>query len=334
MYTVDAGAGVADPVTDPLHCTAIVVTYNSAGYVAEALTALLATGMSVRVVDNASPDGTAALVAARFPQVDLIVNDTNAGFARAVNQAMRRGCADVVLLVNPDCVVPPDTARALVRYVRDRPSVGIAGPRLVGTDGRVAISAHPFESLATVVASRFGGTLVPVGVRRLLCGAKRRRAYDACRRPREPHCVDWLAGACLAVRTELLVTVGGLDDGYFLYYEDEELCLRAWQQAYSVVYVPTVQARHTGGASSRDPAHIWPHLYRSMLLFFARHRRPAFSAVRLAVLVRALLGIGLAAVRSAWHREDGAARARAWAHILRIAYRATPESLERRPCAS
>jgi N-acetylglucosaminyl-diphospho-decaprenol L-rhamnosyltransferase len=312
--------------------TAIVVTHDavssraSTTHLRAALAALLAAGIGVRVVDNASADGTAKLVAVQFPAVELLVNDRNLGYAGAVNRALREPCADVVLLVDPGCVVPPDTARELVRFVRERPRVGIAGPRLVGPDGRVAISVHPFESLASVVASRFGGGFVPVALRRVLCGADRRRAYDACRQPGGPSCVDWLSGACLAVRTELLANVGGLDDAYFLDHADQELCLRAWQQATSVAYLPAVTAWQPGPARPADPI----QLHRGLLRLVRRHRPRAFAAVRAAVLLRAALGLALAVPRLGWQPGAGVLRARTWAEVARLALVASAEILEHR----
>ena len=78
-----------------------------------------------------------------------------------------------------------------------------------------------------------------------------------------------------------------------MYYEDEELCLQLWRAGARVVYLPTVEAQHVGGASSSDPAHVWPHLYRSLLRFQARHRPHTYGIVRSAILLRALLGVGI-----------------------------------------
>ncbi|MFB9235615.1 glycosyltransferase family 2 protein [Plantactinospora siamensis] len=299
--------------------TAIVVTHNSVSQVQDCLSALLSAGLPVRLIDNASTDGTPALVGARFPAVDLLVNDENVGFARAVNQGLAGVRTGSVLLVNPDCVLPPATARGLVEALRDRPEVGVVAPRLIARDGRVAVSAHPFESLTSVLGCQFGAALLPVPVRKLFSGRSRRRAYDACLRPGEPRTVDWVSGACLAVRTDLLLDLGGLDEGYFMYYEDEELCLRAWRRNAAVLYLPTVSATHVGGASS-SPGQTWPHLYASRLRFFARHRPSTFGPVRLAVLLRALLGTALALARGLLRPGPAARRrVRAWREIYRIA---------------
>jgi N-acetylglucosaminyl-diphospho-decaprenol L-rhamnosyltransferase len=313
--------------------TAIVVTHNSMVHIGDSLAPLRAAGLPVLVVDNASTDATTSLVRWEYPEVGLTANRANVGFAGAVNQALAQVDSPYLILVNPDCVVPADTVHGLVDHLRAHPAVGIVGPRLVGADGRVAISAHPFESLASVLLSRFGGALVPVGLRRLVCGARRRRAYDACRSDdpstfAEPSTVDWLSGACLAVRTELLRDIGGLNERYFLYYEDEELCLQARRRGADVVYLPQFAAMHVGGASSTEVGATWPHLYRSMLVFFARHRRTQYQAVRLAVLTRAVLGLGLAGLRSAIRRGSGTGRVRAWRDIARIAWTSNRKAME------
>ncbi|MEN3615609.1 glycosyltransferase family 2 protein [Plantactinospora sp. ZYX-F-223] len=331
--TAPVPAGAAVPPSGAV-ATAVLVTHNSARHIAAALAPLLRAGLAVRVVDNASRDGTVALLAREFPAVEVIANARNVGFAAAVNQAIAGCDSDVVLLVNPDCVLPVGTAWTLLGYLDSHPTVGIVGPRLLDHQGRVAISAHPFEDLTSVLLSRFGGSLVPVRLRRLVSGARRRSAYDACRQPSGPASVDWLSGACLAIRRALLTELGGLDESYFMYYEDEELCLQARRRGVEVVLLPTVSATHTGGGSSADPNWIWPHLYRSMLHFFARHRRSTYQAVRFAVLLRALLGIGLAAVRLAVSPRSGAARARAWFSVARIAATTTPSAAERQPACT
>ena len=307
--------------------TAIVVTYNSQDQIEASLAALRPAALDVIVVDNASVDGTAAIVRRHFPEVVVITNDENVGFARAVNQGVAHLRTETVLLVNPDCTLPPATAEGLVRFLAERPDVGVAGPRLVDPAGRVAVSAHPFESLASVVLSRFGGGLVPVGLRRLLSGDRRRRSYDACRESSDPTSVDWLSGACLAVRTDLLRATGGLDERYFLYYEDEELCWQARRRGKDVVYVPTLVATHVGGASSEHGT-TWPHLYRSMLVFFASHRRSSYQAVRIAVLVRAGIGTATGLLRLALRRPGGASRATAWRRVMGIAWAGAPEQFE------
>jgi N-acetylglucosaminyl-diphospho-decaprenol L-rhamnosyltransferase len=304
-----------------LRAAAIVVTHNSREQAAGCLRPLLESGLEVWVVDNASSDGTPALIAEHFSSVRLLSGEENVGFARAVNLALARTSAEVVLLVNPDCVVPPGTVTALLSHLADHPQVGVVAPRILDGDGTRTVSAHPFESLGTVLVSRFGGRLVPRRLRPLLGSRRRRQSSCACLGGERPVAVDWVSGACLAVRGSLLRRLGGLDSGYFLYYEDEELCLQAWRSGARVVILPGAEAVHLGGASSTDPAHVWPHLYRSLLRFQSRHRPGTYPLVRAAILVRAAAGIvfGLGRDAHALARRRPARRALAWLRVARIA---------------
>jgi len=283
---------------------AIVVTYRSAGSIGACLDALLEGDLHVVVVDNAD---TAAVVRERFPQVELIANDENAGFPRAVNQGLARCEGDVVLLVNPDCVVPPATAAALVAYLREHPDVAVVGPRLREADGSVNVSAHPIATFGSMLgnrARRFFPFLTP-----LLARHSRFGSYDACLHATEPTEVEMMIAACVAVRGDFLRDeLGGLDEGYFMYCEDMELCLQAWQRGRRVVYLPAVEAFHEGGGSSGDRSHVWPLHTRSTLRFHAKHRPRTFQLVRLALLGRAVLGLA----------DPRGHRRRAWARVARV----------------
>jgi GT2 family glycosyltransferase len=283
---------------------AIVVTYRSAGSIGACLDALLDGDLHVVVVDNA---GTADVVREHFPQVELIANDENVGFPRAVNQGLARCEGDVVLLVNPDCVVPPATAGALVAYLREHADVAIVGPRLREADGSVNISAHPIATFGSMLANRarrFFPFLTP-----LLARHSRFGSYDACLHATEPTEVEMVIAACVAVRGDFLRDeLGGLDEGYFMYCEDMELCLQAWQRGRRVVYLPTVEAFHEGGGSSGDRSHVWPLHARSTLRFHAKHRPRTFQLVRLALLGRAVIGLA----------DPRGHRRRAWAGVARV----------------
>jgi len=283
---------------------AIVVTYRSAGSIGACLDALLEGDLHVVVVDNA---GTADVVREHFPQIELIANDDNVGFARAVNQGLARCESDVVLLVNPDCVVPTATVAALVEYLREHADVAVVGPRLREADGSVNISAHPIATFGSMLgnrARRFFPFLTP-----LLARHSRFGSYDACLHATEPTEVEMVIAACVAVRGDFLRDeLGGLDEGYFMYCEDMELCLQAWQRGRRVVYLPTVEAFHEGGGSSGDRSHVWPLHTRSTLRFHAKHRPRTFQLVRLALLGRAVLGLA----------DPRGHRRRAWAGVARV----------------
>lgn len=316
-----------------LRATALVVTYNSREHIADCLNSLIGAGLAVRVVDNASSDGTASLVAARFPDVPLIANQDNAGFPAAVNQAFdgieADGAAtDIVLLVNPDAMVPAETARAMVGTLRARPDIGVVGPRLLDANGEIGFSTGPFETIGVFVGRLIANRL-PARARGFFRRHTRLRQYDICRAGGPPVAVERLAGALMAVRTEVFRRAGGLDEGYFMYYEDVELCLQAWRQGAKVVYLPEADARHIGGASSSDPTWTMPHQARSQLRFVARHWPSSYQAMRLAVLSHATLHVAAGVLRRPGRRLSPATRA--WAKVARIACAARTVPIARQP---
>ena len=308
---------------------AIVVTYKSRDEIVACLEPLLEAGLRVHLVDNAPGDGTVDLVRDRFPAVEVIANPDNRGFPAAVNQGLAGVSSDAVLLVNPDCVVPPATARALVEYLEQHPDVGVVGPRLRAADDSVTISARPLDSFGNLLANR-ARRVLPVGFSRALGQTERWRSYDVCLEGTEPEEVGMMIAACVAVRSSLLRRLGGLDEGYFMYCEDMELCLQSWQAGAKVVYLPTVEAHHTGGASSGDRSHVWPIHSRSLLRFHARHRPRTFQLVRLTLLGRAVVGMGVGAVQDTSAAVRGGPRrhkGRAWARVARITLTESKRSL-------
>jgi GT2 family glycosyltransferase len=139
-----------------------------------------------------------------------------------------------------------------------------------------------------------------------------------------------MIAACVAVRGSLLRRLGGLDEGYFMYCEDMELCLQSWRAGARVVYLPAVEARHAGGGSSGDRSHVWPHHSRSLLRFHARHRPRTFELVRLTLLARAVFGMALGLVqdvREALADAPRRRRFRAWARIARLTLSVSKRSL-------
>src|SRR5207248_3207532 len=189
-----AAAVGARAVTVP---DAIVVTYRSAELIDACLGPLVEAGLHVIVVDN---EATADAVHERFPLVDLIANDVNRGFPAAVNQGLERSHGDVVLLVNPDCVVPPATSDALVAHLHGHPDVAVVGPRLREPDGSAAISAHPAPTFLTLLLSTlfpFGRRELPAAFTRLLARRRRWASYDASLHGSAAIDVPWLTGACL-----------------------------------------------------------------------------------------------------------------------------------------
>lgn len=300
-----------------MSAVAIVVTHNSAKEIIRCVGGLTASRARVLVFDNASVDGTAGLVRTAFPNVEVIESTQNLGFGAAVNRCVENVNDELVILVNPDCFMTPTAVDALCDYLGKHPQ-SIVGPRILDANGNASATCHPFETLRSVVLSRFGGAFVPRRVRMLASGRRRREAYQSVIRGTEPIAVDWLSGACLAFPRKIFEGLGGFDERYFMYYEDEDLCWRAMEAGVDVVYLPTSSVVHVGGRSSTSVGQSWPDLYRSMLVFFALRRPASLPGVRVAIVGRAFLGTLLAGLRALMRDPTASSRRLAWKEVMRL----------------
>ena len=190
----------------------------------------------VIVVDNASTDGTAALVRDAFPTVRLLANATNRGFGAANNQGMAAARGRYFFLLNPDTVVLPGVLETLVAFLDAHPQAGMAAPRLLNPDGSLQRNAFRFPGLAQVALDLF--PLHP----RLLESALNGR-YPQERRATEPFAIDHPLGAALFVRRAVWEQTGGFDEGYFMYAEEVDWCRRIRQAGWSVWQVPAAEDR-------------------------------------------------------------------------------------------
>lgn len=204
----------------------------------------------VVVVDHESCREPAAHVTARFPWVDLIARSTNAGFAAGVNLAARATRSPFLLLVNPDCVVTEAMCDRLLAVLTARRDVAVAGPRIRNADGTIQPSARRFPDLTTAIAGRSSW------LTRVLPHNPFSRRNLPARDADEitPVDVDWVSGACMLVRRDAFAAVGGMDEGFFLYWEDADFCRRLQQAGWRTAYVPQAAAMHIGGRSSRHAA--------------------------------------------------------------------------------
>lgn len=230
---------------------ASIVNYRTPWLLAACLDALASAQnnegltLSVTVVDNASNDGSAELVAERFGWVRLIRNPRNVGFGRAHNQALRGAEARHLLVLNADTAPRPGALRRLVDELDAQPDVAVVGPRLRYPDGRVQPSRRRFPTVATLF-------LESTQLQRFWPdNAVLRRYYVADRSDAEVQDVDWLVGACLCVRAAAAAQVGLFDERFFLYSEEIDWCRRFKAAGWRVVYVPDADVVHVEGASSR-----------------------------------------------------------------------------------
>lgn len=229
----------------------IIVSYNTADLLVACLQSVLASrqvALEIFVVDNASKDGSANIVREQFSAVRLIANADNRGFGAANNQALRECSGKYVLFLNPDTTVEPDSLQTMIAFMESHPAVGLAGPKVLNPDGTRQDS----------VSLRYPG--------------HRYGAADLGPLPGEIACV---LGACQIASRELLRELGGFDEDFFLYGEDQDICLRVRKCGLQIGCVPEAVIMHHGGKSERDtpPAEVVRKKIRAEYLFYRKHYR-------------------------------------------------------------
>jgi len=224
--------------------------------------------------------------------VRLIRNKENVGFARAHNTGITASGGDPVVIINPDTVVEPDFFELIEQFFEENQRVGIAGPRILDSEGDLQLSARREIS---ALSGFLGRTSL---LTRLFPNSSIVKSqFPAVTDPSHPTSVDWVSGACMVVRRDTLRNVGLLDERFFMYFEDADLCRRARAAGWLVYYLPHVEIVHQTGASSRSkPMAIWL-LHKSAFLYHRKHGAHGplgvYSAVVLAGLaLRALAKLG------------------------------------------
>lgn len=254
-----------------------IVSYNAREELEACLSSVVAETEDgtpeIIVADNASADGSVAMVQDRFPGVDVLESNENLGFARASNLCWRRAHRPLVLFLNSDTVVPQGALARMVAIMNDRGDVGALGPRLKNADGSIQMSFGNMLSFSAELRQK----LLNAGYRN---GRGPLRGYVEKLHARE-RTVDWVSGACLLTRRELLERVGGFDEEFFLYSEDVDLCARLRAQGARILFTPAIEIIHHRGRSvetDRDKAYV--ESQRSRLHFYAKH----YGQPRLALL--------------------------------------------------
>jgi GT2 family glycosyltransferase len=251
-----------------MQLTVIIVSYNAKAYLGKCLRALYEQTtlrpLEVIVVDNASTDGSLAMLARDFPEVKAIASVDNIGFSGANNIAMREATGDFYLLLNNDAVVTPGAVDTMLRIMQEKPDVGALGPLLRNEDGSVQLSYGSMISLHTEAIQRFltrGNARGNPLVRRLVENRSKKEAYP-----------DWVSGACMMLRAEILEKVGLFDDCFFMYSEEVDLCERIRRAGYRVFYTPETEVIHVGGKSTEaNPEKAAFEYRRSQLYFYSKH---------------------------------------------------------------
>jgi N-acetylglucosaminyl-diphospho-decaprenol L-rhamnosyltransferase len=282
----------------------VVVSYNSADELRACVEPLAhAEDIHVVVVDNASHDGTVERVA-DLP-ITVVELPENRGFAAGCNVGWQAHDAPFVLLLNPDAAIEPAAVRRLV-HAAERPGVGAVGPKILEPDGSVAPSQRRFQRLTSLFSEAFFLHRV---FRRARWSTELVREPAAYEQPTRP---DWVSGACMLLRRDVLERLGGLDEGFFMYGEDEDLCKRVWDAGLAVAYEPGAVSVHRGGASAPRTA-LLPVLATSRIRYACKHERGAGVWL-------ARLAVGLGSITHMVVARHGRAARAGHARALRVAF--------------
>lgn len=286
----------------PLDLVVLVLNFNTRDHLQACVESLVAEGSTtladasapiraeLAIVDNASTDGSASMVAARFPWATLVRAPRNGGFAYGNNLVLSGLKARAVLLLNPDATTPPGAIAELFRVLEAHPESAVVGPKLLRADGTMHLACRRAFPSPSVAFYR-------------LVGLSRRRPYS--RRfgrynltyldPDQETEVDAVTGACMLVRQAAIQQVGLLDERFFMYGEDLDWCWRMKAAGWTVRYAPGAVVRHQHGAASRQrPLRVTYHFFRAMDLFYEKHYARQYNPA-VTGLVRLGIYAGLAA---------------------------------------
>jgi len=296
----------------------VVVSANSARWLQPCLSTVFdrageATLQAI-VVDNASTDGTRELVESRFPRARL-VSSPNRGFAYGNNRGLELARARYVLLLNPDTEVIDGTFGELVAQLDARPEIGAVGVRQVKPDGTLCPTIHHFPSLCRAFGEALASERWPVHP-----AWAGEREYDPRAYEREVQC-DWPTGSFLLIRREALLSSGLLDERFFLYSEETDLCLRIKRAGWQVWHMPQMTIVHHAGKAGTQPRILAQDVYARKQYAHKHFSRP-YRDLYLAALT-ARYAIRLAGARTG-KADDGARREGARRALLALAGRAEP----------
>jgi GT2 family glycosyltransferase len=256
----------------------LIVSFNTRSILRECIAAIPRSSdgpsLEVIVVDNGSRDGSLEMVRTDFPWVKTIQSEVNLGFGGANNRAYQEATGDYIVLLNSDAFLAPDSLRISLQKMKDDPTVGLAGGRLVGRSGELQPSARLFPNLTRQFLMMSG--LADRFPRSKFFGQADRTWAD----PMQAAEVDWVPGAYSIISSKALEKIGFFDPAFFLYFEEVDLCLRIKKAGYKIMYWPAIEVVHIGGESSRQVntlemsqsgAQLVLWRMRSTLLFFRKH---------------------------------------------------------------
>ena len=286
--------------------TVVIVNYKTYAELDECLASLLpARDREVILVDHSSSTQDLARLSAKFPEVRTAPTRGNPGFSAGINAGARLARGRQLLILNPDTRMQPGAVDAMAAYLDAHPDAAVVGARVEDPGGTVQRSARRFPTMLTGLAGR--SSLVtrlwpdnPLSRHDTLADATTTA-------PRE---VDWVAGSCMAVSADAFRRVGGMDEQFFLYWEDADLCKRLKEAGWKTIYLPSAVVVHGVGRSRRHARALSVRAFhRSAYLYFRKHRAGRFRTISLPVARAALFGrMSLMLVAQAITRRDWSER--------------------------
>lgn len=259
---------------DEMDLSIIIVNYKAREFLTECLDSIYRSSsglcQEIWLVDNSSKDSLALWLKENFPEVKLIENKWNLGFSKGANQGIRKSQGRYLLLLNPDTKVSEGKLVEMLEFMEKNPEAGLCGPKMVDQKGDLLYSCRSFPDYSTSIFS--SQSLLnrifpqnPLSKKYLLKDLDRT----------EVKVVDWLSGSCLFIRRRVLDEVGLLDENFFLFCEDVDLCLRAKKKGWKVFYFPFLTViHHVGGSTRFNPLKAKLEHHRSMYYLFKKHYRP------------------------------------------------------------
>lgn len=255
----------------------VIASWNTKALLLECLQSLIRATqckrMEIIVVDNASADGSPEAVQAHFPEVRLIRNPANLGFAKANNIGIARSRGKYVCLVNSDIAVLPGCLDRMLEYMEAHPAVGMLGPRVLNPDLTLQSTCRRFPNL-------WNNFVEAIAVDKLFPRSRVWGGQFIAAVPRDHACrVDVLAGCFWMIRREALSGVGLLDEQFYIYGEDLDWCKRFWETGWEIVYFPFAEAIHYGSACfSQAPVALYIQMLRAKMQYWQKHHSRASQA--------------------------------------------------------
>ena len=240
-------------MNDQIEISIIIISYNTRDLIAVCLDSIVHINdcrKEIFVVDNASTDGSVEFIRQHYPEVNLIVNEENRGFAEANNQALQLSRGRYIFLLNPDAEFLPSTFGAMISFMDTNPHIGLAGVKMINPDGSTQESyshEYPGHKLASHELSGLKGSIA------------------------------WVLGASMIIRSDIMRRLGGFDESFFVYGEDQDLCLRIRKAGYEIGYNDTAIIVHLGAQSERETIHadVWRKKILAEYIFYRKHYLPA-----------------------------------------------------------